>query len=287
MNKKDIQAQFTVERNDASEVFAITIHGWDESLPIEHVAVDKNAVSNKAAVYAAMDLLRHGDYTHPLTQVGFHMKVSRGDKANKFIQKNIGAVMVGAVIPDGITLPYPTIEEYPDGWAQINRVNKLYVIGQPEDSVAFSRKHNYVDGIMQGYTFRVFIPAYLARPAAEDSQAWIEAMLENWLETNDTKALQMRNDRINSMFDRQKMYAPIARAKTNGGLTAEDFNGTNAETPITMVDNTVVPLGELPMVRYKAYNGNRVVRSILWDGSLDAKALISQVVKYQWKLKKI
>jgi hypothetical protein len=286
MKAAEIKKMFDVERNALGEVTLFTIHGWNKELPAIPVAsYDDAGVDNAvSAIYAGADFLRHRKYDHPMTEEGLHFLARRGVE-NQLVQTNLGVVSINYAGDANILIP--SQRNYPFGWAQVNLNNRIYTLSHSNDDETRARKHNFIDFIILGYTLEVRVPAFLARPAKGAQTAWIEVMIDQWETVDDAEALQKRNSRIKSKIDRDFMYAPIAKAKKNGGITASDFDNVKRDSEITLIDNTKVALGELAHRRYRVYNGSNIVRTMTWDGSDEACVYMAGVLKRNWKLEQI
>lgn len=285
MKTSQIEKLMSYERNEAGEISIIRINAKDDDLGLIPVRANGSAKMVQSAIYASLDFLRHNMYDHPLTQVGLHFYAPKGGLSNQFLNENVGAVSVNFEANGDFRLS-PNLDQFPYGWATITAMNNIYNLAKADNEESFARKHNFIDALIQGYGFEIFVPAYLARAKGEQLQPWAEVMLEQWLETNDAKALKDRNERISRMFDNQYLAQPFVAAKKRGeALTAQDVRSVDQQTEVEMVDGQTVPLSELEPGRYLVYNGNRVVRTFPWDGSVDAMAIVGQITKRGWAIK--
>lgn len=287
MKKAEIKKLMWYEKNDAGEIAMFKIFPKNEDMEVVNVFAKPNAVPVQQAVYAGLDTLRHNLYDHPLTTIGLHMNVDKGI-TQRFSEKNVGAVSVNykksaefQLVPDG--------KFFPHGWAIVNIENAIYTLDQPDNPITFTRKHNFIDGIMLGVGFNIYVPAYLRRITKKDSNQlipWAEAMANQLEETDDVKAKQDRDDRIGRYYDQQYLNQPFVAASRRGEqITRQDVGSVGPETELTMVDGTKVQLGDLEQRPYLVYKGNRVSDVLDWDGSIDNMALIAQIVKGEFKLK--
>jgi hypothetical protein len=288
MKTAEIKKQFGVERNDANEVVKLFVFPTNSAMPmIEVRSYNDDGVDNAiSAVYAGADFLRHKLYEHPLTQEGLHFNATRGVE-NQLIQNNVAAVSVNYANHNEFWLPRVSQEKYEFGWASVSLNNRIYTLSRPDDEKVFGRKHNFVDYLISGYGLDIRIPAFLARPRSKDGRIWIEEQIVTWETTNDAEALLRRNNAIKSKIDRDYMYAPIAKAKQNGGITAADFDNVKKDALVTLLDNSKVELGSLAYRRYRVYNGSHIVRTMTWDGKDEACVYMAQVLKKQWRLEQI
>lgn len=289
MNKSTIKSQFSVERNEVGEVVFFNIHGWNKNL--EPINVPFDAIQAKSTIYAGLDYLRHEMYNHPATTIGYHRKVRKfAVDMNPFRQDYAGAISINFNPPKDFALPLPVQSEFTKGWAALQMENNIYMLVQPSDPVLFAMKHNRIDMLIAGRGFRIGIPAFLARPypGVPDSVAWVEAMIAQWSITDDLEAWNDRNDRINGARTRAEIYAPIAKAKENGGLTPQDVQDVNGASLVIMFDTgEPVALETLELGRYRVYDKTKPVDSLRWDGSLNAKARVATIIKRNFTLRKI
>ncbi len=284
MKTSQIEKLMSFERNEAGEISKIIINAKNEELGLIPVRANGTAHMVQSAVYAALDYYRHRMYNHPFTQEGLHFYTPDGLE-NQFSNPRVGAVSVNFKGNENFPL-VPTLQRFNYGWAAVGVMNRIYTLSNAQDEEAFARKHNFIDALIQGYGLEIFIPAYLARSKGDQLTPWAEAMLAQWLETNDEKAMRDRNERIARMFDNKFLAQPFVAARKNGEqLTAEDVGGVNGDTIIKIAGGTEAPLSELEMGRYLVYNGNRVVRTLTWDGSIDALAIVGQIVKRNWEVR--
>jgi len=287
MKKVDLVKILNVVKDDSGLIARFQFAGFDPEKGVITVNGYDDGSECKSAFYAGADLLRHGLFDHPLTQVGLHYRTQTGTE-NSFMERNVAVICVNfekeGTDYNGLV---PTLEKFPCGWAQVNVMNRIKVLGNlPEPEVA-ARKHNFIDALLLGHGLDIRVPRYLQIPNPKGETAWAVVMEDQFFTVLDREALQKRNDRINSFLDRQGAYQAVKRATVGKGFDPRKVEQINSSTVVTLVDNTEVPAEELALGQYTVYNKNRIVRTFTWDASDGAKVFLGHALKKNWKLRKL
>lgn len=255
----------------------------------------KDADDALSALYSLSDTLRHGRYDHVLTQVGLHI-VTDSD-LNGWRGTDLGVVGVN-LEDDSLGIPIPYEQDYKNGWAQINIRNYRYYLSHfGKAEIVRTRKHDFVDAILQGYGFEIGIACINANKD-EHGLGVVDYVLASWEEDDDAVAAQIRLDGIQRGQAKRQLRRAWAVGKRRGlGVTSnDDESEEDDEEPqgkngkkngAIWLTSYVNPeekfdLSQLPHQSVKIYENPRRPMSLSWDGSDMAVLQFRAVERRGW-----
>lgn len=250
----------------------------------------------KSALYAASSLLRLGRLDHPLTQIGLHLYAD--SNINSLVKNNLGIISVNFA-GEGLPFPIPDANLYPDGWAQLNVLNRRFTLshfqkvnGDNLDSNEDrARKADFVDLLLAGYGLDIRVLPWNLTKNADTGLGAADTVLAQFLEDDDEKAYQMYTDALNHFQARSKLNAPVRAWRrehpgealpatkvpaADAPVATKDINGSIV---LATVDGKHIDITRLTSQYVRVHDGRGNAQSVPWDGGLFARLRFQGVAK--------
>lgn len=237
----------------------------------------------KSALYAGSDLLRHARYDHELTQPGLHLLTEAN--LNAWRATNLGVVSIYFENNSELGIPVPSEDEYPEGWAQLNRRNKRFYLSHISKDwrITRARKHDFIDGYLEGMGYNIRVLPFNANKDPQGMGA-ADYVLLSWLEDDDAKASEIRIDGISRAQTRNQIRKPARQyIRRHGSAPVESENGSNGNgEPIMVVkagSKQRFDISKLPAQTVTVINNRKQPVSITWDGSWSAVSAFKEIAR--------
>jgi len=252
-------------KKSPTNFFKIEYCEWDEQEPYR-VQIDNdpdiepeviectNSMDIKdamSAITAYGDSIKFGIYSRVdargkmMSEPGLHF-YANGGPLNGFRGTNLAVVSTDYT--GSFPVPVPHIDEYPNGWAQVNmRRGKFYLSHFSKSSeVVRSRKHDFVDLWLMGVPVLVRVYPF-NQNKDEDGLGWFDKVLRTWMEPDATKAAELREMGIAKASNSRKVYEAGKRAANMPSKPITTRRGqVNGAVEIVTNTGEIVNVGNLP-----------------------------------------
>ena len=267
MTIENINEYLSLEKDEQDRLVNVIVHG-NEGMPEIVIGSQDTAQmeEGKSALRAAVDLIRHGLYSHPLTTTNLHIYKKSGEFRNLPYMSNIG--VISSTYAGDLPFPVPNETEYPEGWAQLNLRAGRYRLSafNPKYEALRSRKHDFVQMMLEGYTLIIRVLPWNVNKG-DDGMGLADHLLATWMEEDDEVAWQMRIDGFRRKAAREYMRKPILQGRQSPKAMEAARTRYNGDTIVTLVSGKEMPIKKLALGRYRVLNGSTVLNTVPWDGS--------------------
>lgn len=276
---------FEVVRDEQERVVSFTIQPAKKALEIVKIGSQtrEDMELAKKVLNAVSDFHKFQRYSHAKTTRGLHLY--KDSNLGSFRANNLGVVSVDYA--GDLKIPVPTIEEYPERWAQLNVFNRRYFLThikpwRDQGAEARVNKHEIIDGLIEGVGFDVRVLPF--------GNNYAEHFIAMWEEEDMEKARKMRNEAFARSDMRETMYAPIRKAKAAGELIedkpVEEARKVHANVVLKTVTNEEVDLFDLEIGSIVTVQNRRGASvNVTWDGSETAIRKLENATSAGFKVK--
>ncbi len=255
----------------------------------------------KSALYAAASLLRHGRLNHPLTQIGLHLYVD--SNIYSAAKTNLGVISV-AFSGKGLPFPVPSVAQFPDGWAQLNVLNRRFTLskfikvdGDNQDANEDrARKADFVDILLAGYGLDIRVLPWNLNKNKDTGLGAADVVLQQLEEDDDEKAYQMYVDALIRYQLRKKLNAPVRawkrehpgetlpRTQVTANAPATTPTNINGSIILATVDGKHIDITKLAPQYVRVHDGRGNSQSVPWDAGQFARLRFDGVAKREEKV---
>ena len=295
MNTATIKKMFVENRDDLGRLISLRIAPPNA----EDIVKINDTEMAKAALRAGVEYLRHGDYDHPWTEVGLHIKTEFKNLNSIKYAENVGVVDLRSYGGDRfdhmgeegralkINQLHPDMNWYQLDWRNgkfaLKHINPRRVVTAQNRhdmslSVQKSLKHDAMDMLIDGNIIDARTLAFAVNKEDASKPSYTDKVLATIFEVNDEKSKQMKLEAYGESQESWANYRPVAEAKQNGTLDSAAERAHRSEIKVAGQPEAI-SVTELPFGNYNIVYGSKVKDRIKWQGKPEQAIQLAEAIR--------